>query len=138
MAITVYRTTDIIPIKLGEVTLHIRPLSADQRAEIQNMTELKSGVYEYAADKMAVAALRYSIRKIEGINFSDGPLEAGFDGELLNQECIDAIFQACTNASLVRAAAELMKRGMDFGSITGIELIEKPSNIPVKKKTKKR
>lgn len=140
MAIKVYRTTEQIPIKLGDVTLSIRPLSAGQRAEIQSMAELRGGEYHYKADKMTVAALRYSIRKVEGIEFSDGPLVADFDdNDMLTEDCIDAVFQACTNASLIRAAAVLMSRSMDLSHIDGIEVVQSDANhVPTKKKTKKR
>lgn len=86
----IFKRTDRIPVRINEVVVHIAPLSIDQKVEIQDAAikgRAKGDIKELT--RSVTLAMKYAIKKIEGIEDSDGkPYQLQFDGENLSDECL--------------------------------------------------
>jgi len=65
----IYKTTDEKRLKVGDVTFVIRPLSFSEKREAE--AKMSSGVAKDIMDA-TILMLRYTIKSVEGIQYSDG------------------------------------------------------------------
>jgi hypothetical protein len=65
----IYRTTDKIPLKIGELTVNVSPLSFEQKMTIQ--TEILKGGAQ-AAMRAAKMACQCAVKSIDGLEGTDG------------------------------------------------------------------
>lgn len=104
--ITIYRLTDQIPVRVGEVTFWISPLSLEHRGKLNSMSEKVSGSQIEVALDGATLALKYSLKDIEGVTDATGnpyKLEFGPDGALTD-DCLSEIIQLAGTPKLTRLA----------------------------------
>lgn len=81
----IYRTSDIIPINIDGLTIHVSPLTFEQKMNVQSEL-LKGGAA--AAMKAAALACRYAIKKINGIETLDGETySVAVENGVLTEEC---------------------------------------------------
>lgn len=132
----VYKTTDRIPVKIGEVTLWIAPLSAGQYAEVVSLTKLKGGQEIPNAGGMALLTLSYCIKSVDGLDakFLDGSeFELEFEGEKISDESLNCLIQILGSDKLCLLASQVATKGIGNYKIPGV-VIDLKSAIPVKKK----
>jgi hypothetical protein len=67
-----YRTTDRIPVTLGDVKIFISPLTHEQKSNLNNTTKIVGGKETIDGMKMAFLALKYAVKAVEGITDADG------------------------------------------------------------------
>lgn len=81
------KTTEKIPVKIGELVFKITPLSFEQKCEIQSMLATGGTTAVLKASKLA---MKYSIKEISGIQNQDGSeYNVTFDDLGLSDEVID-------------------------------------------------
>ena len=91
----IYRKTDRVKvqIKSGEdtITLHLAPLSQHEKSEIQALMMKSMATKDPASATEGIRkSLQYSLKKVEGIEDSNGePYNLEFNDGLIKQECID-------------------------------------------------
>jgi hypothetical protein len=91
----VYRITDRIPVRFGEITFWLAPLTHGQRQLVIEGTRLKGGSEHEDKIGAATRALRYSLKGLDGVQCADGtPYELSFDknGELTD-DCLSEVLQ---------------------------------------------
>lgn len=118
--LTVYRPTDRIPVRIGEATFWVSPVTYQRKMEIASKTKMAGGVE--VPDRLAVAELsvRASVKRVDGVALSDGsPLELHFDGDLLTDESFSMLMQLTGRELLVTACACLMN-GIEKHDIPGV------------------
>lgn len=134
----VYRTTDRVPVRFGEVSLLIAPLDAGQYANISGFTKLNAGVQEVDGQRMVNATLRYSIKGIEGVSakYPDGTeFELKFDeAGNLTEDSLSELWQVLDRNKLSEMAAKLFAGGLKNLQIEGVEVELPKTTLPSKKK----
>ena len=68
----VYRTTDRIPVQVGELELTFAPLSFAQKTEINSHVKLEAGKEQPDALKVALLYIKYGVKGLKGCELSDG------------------------------------------------------------------
>lgn len=87
----IYRSTDRIPVRLGDVVLYIAPLTHGQKIALNSATTIRSGKEIIDGIKMAFLAIKYAVKGQEGIVDSLGnkyELQFTANGEL-EDACVD-------------------------------------------------
>lgn len=105
----VYRTTDRIPVKMGEVTIWVSPFSYEQKVKLSQATKLVSGEEVMDAGKVALLSLKFSVKEVEGLVDTDGqPYELSFDADgTLTEECVGDLMQLDNSGSLAAICYKL-------------------------------
>ncbi len=90
----IYRTTDQIPVKIGEVTFWLSPLNHSQRQELLSLTVVKEGEERAKPMQLAVLTLSIALKKVDGVQDADGsPYELELDSNgRVTEESINDIF----------------------------------------------
>lgn len=93
--VKIYRMTDKIPVKLGEVTFWVSPLSYEHRSKITALTQRMSGKDHEVAKEAATLAIKYGLKELEGVEDSQGnPYELAFDSSGgLSDDCLSEVIQ---------------------------------------------
>lgn len=103
MGAVIYRPTDRIEIKFESFSVWVSPLNSEQRGAIQQLYQTISGVDKTNAGKVALETLRYTVKEISNVFFSDDEpfkLQFGPD-ELLTKECAEALMYMQSSESVV-------------------------------------
>jgi len=119
----IYKTSDRIPVQIGEVVIKLSPLTYDQKTEIQLL--ISAGGIDSLL-KAANTAIKYAVKGISGIQNSDGSdYELKFEGNMLDQESVDDLsnLEECEKLS-----------GICVSILNGIpkEFIDPSTNKPMK------
>lgn len=118
-----YRTTDRIPVRIGGVTLWVAPLSRHEKMQLMAFQTLESG--ERVIDQVALMAnaVRFSVRKVEGVQNPDGSpyeLEIGPDG-YMTEQALDDLLNLFATARLAEACVSLVNEIKDH-EIQGVQI----------------
>lgn len=106
----IFKTTDRIPVKMGEVTLWLSPMEFGQKVAIQGAVKMKSGAEITDGFKVALLTLKFCVKEIQGLFNSDGsPFECEFEegGNVLTDACANDLLQMDSAKSLIRACNSL-------------------------------
>lgn len=92
------KTTEKVPVKIGELTFKISPLSFEQKCDIQNLLAAGGSTSILKASKLAI---KYAVKDVEGLENHDGSkYEVKFDEIGLSDETIDDLANTEINDSL--------------------------------------
>lgn len=121
----IYRRTDRVSVKIGDVTVKLAPLSSHEKAEIQQAMILgraKGDIRE--ATRGMVLSLKYAIKGIEGVIDSDGnPYTLKFENDQLTDSCVDDLLNMELTERLALICAALVKGIPDqFTDNNGVKL----------------
>lgn len=133
----IYRTTDKVALKVGDVTLLVSPLSAYQKAIVMSQTKMRGGKEVPDAMQMALLTLRYSVKGIEGhdATYADGSVFAlTFNGDGLDDDSLTGLMQILDSAKLNQIAAQLLTTGIADLSVEGVEVEVTGNSVDIKKK----
>lgn len=120
----VYRMTDRIPVKIGELTFLLAPLNVAQKARLLASVQNVAGVQNEDAFSKASLAIRMSVKEVEGVKCADGSdwvTELGPDGELTD-DCLSEIMQVTQNADLVQVCLAFGLNRIEDPGLPGIEI----------------
>ena len=110
MSVTIYRSTDRVKIKVGELVFTLAPLSYAQKAEIKGLSsKIISG--EEVTNGMMVyyKSIQFSLKDIEGLIDVDGnKYELNFDERGISPECMDDLFNMEFNEKLMMCAYNMV------------------------------
>lgn len=102
----IYRLTDRIPVKVGELTFWLSPLSTEQKGKLSSFSSIVSGEKIEDALKAAAETIRMSVKQVDGLKDAQGnayEVELGPDG-LLTSECVSELTQLDGCDKIVRLA----------------------------------
>lgn len=131
----VYRLTDRIPAKIGEITFWLSPLSAFQKLELIELARVTGGESQIDAMQLAAKTIKYSLKAIDGLECFDGSkYELAFDDAgNLTDDCVGEILLLQFSPKLTEVAAQLIHREIDELKAEGVE-IDLSQTKSVKKK----
>lgn len=126
---TIYRTSDRIKVKIGEITVKLSPLSYMQKNEVQ--THLTSKNVDGLL-KGAACAVKYAVKDIQGVQDSDGrEYELEFEGDSLSEDCLNDLFNFHESQNLTTICMTLLdgipKQFMDLQTgkpIKGVSIVK--------------
>ena len=130
----IYKTTDRIPVKIGEVVIEISPLSASQYLRVIGLTKMKAGEEVSDPTAMALETIRYAVKSLQcNDTFADGSqlvLNVSGDGGL-DEESLNCLLQVVGINNLSQISAKLLSEGIKQWDIPGVE-VQLDSSTPKK------
>lgn len=119
----IYRTSDRIPVKIGELTFWLSPMSWGHRAEIVALARKQAGIDATDANKAGFLTLKYTIKEIEGLENSDGsPYVCEYEQSgCLTDDCVDDLYQLDILPQLVQVGGMFLN-GLPKGEIEGVHI----------------
>ncbi len=122
----IYRLTDRIKVKIDDITVTIRPLSKDEKAEIQQSVIKGRAKGDFVeATRGIVLALKYAVKGIDGlIDSDDKPYQLQFDEHKnLTDDCVSELLNMEVTGKLTMVCISLANKIPDeFVDENGIKL----------------
>jgi len=132
----VYRKSDRIKLKVGELEVHMSPLTFAEKSTVQ----------EYIMEnpmKGSLHALKCAVKDIQGLKLPDGSeYELAFENEILTDECVDdltniqnvdELFIACLD--LINGVPSEFRNPMTGEKLEGVEIIREKAEKSSEKKS---
>lgn len=137
----VYKTSDRIPVKIGDVVVKVSPLTYQQKIDISNCTKTVGGQEIFDATRSAFLAIKFCVKEVSGVVYADGSkFELEFEDGVLKDDTVDEIMNMEINANLIMVAMNLLNGvpekpvNPETGKpLKGVEFL----NVEVKTKVKK-
>lgn len=120
----IYRVTDRVPVKIGDVEFFLAPLSLKQKQEIISHFRVKAGEETFDREKYAFAAVKKSVKEVHGLNLLDGTAyQLSFDsnGELTD-ECVEDLLSIDPDGRLRAACDRFQFTGLKNGDLEGVTI----------------
>jgi hypothetical protein len=119
----VYKSTDRVPVKIGDLTFWISPLRADQKLEIMSLVEREGGMEVVDQMKQSFLAVRYSVKEVEGLKNHDGSeYKLSLDDSgVMTDECLDDLLQLEVRQKIVDTCLKLLP-GVQEIKIPGVKI----------------
>jgi hypothetical protein len=118
----IFRATDRIPVKIGEVTIFISPLTAEHKGEVISQTKMVGGDVVADTKRMIILTLKYAVKGVSGVTYYDDvPMELKFDEDgTVSDESIAELMQIDSD-KLVTFASHLIANRLNE-EIPGVEI----------------
>lgn len=105
---TILSMQDRIKLKLGKVSLTLKPLSVFEQSEISKHKEMKGGVESENVLLTSIAYTKYALKGIEGVKMHNGSdYELQFENDILTDDCVSEIFTLNLGAEFFHAVQYL-------------------------------
>lgn len=127
----IYRVTDRIKYKLGDLTIEVSPLSLENKSILHShMVKAQGGdVAELMAG--SVAAIKMCLKSVKGLENADGsPYELSFENNQLTDECVSELMNMQETNSLIALCSSFIG-GVPKDLPKGVTLVEEKN--PAKK-----
>lgn len=120
----IYRLEHRIPVKLGEVTFWLGPISHEQRTKIFSFVKPEGSPEKTDHVALSNTALRFSIKGIEGVEYPDGsPYQLSFDSDGgVSDECLSELMQLEAMPKIIALCSQFLTQGFGNGSVEGVEI----------------
>lgn len=141
MGIKVYRLSDRLKLKIGELTFEVAPMTYGQKLEVSQAMTHQGGEQLQDVGKATYLTIKYSVKNVTGIVYPDGSKwKPRFeeDGTLTN-ELVEELLSLHIKDDLIFACISLMS---DFGGkvknpttgeeLKGVEIVQE-EGLPKKK-----
>lgn len=133
MSVKIYRATDRITLKIGELVFKLAPLSYYQKMELAQLGQVKGGEVIRNHRDATIKAVQYSVKAVEGLETCDDrPYELDFDSngiltdtcvnELLNIEMSDKLIFSCFN--MLEGLPSKIKNPATGKVVKGVEIVK--------------
>ncbi len=105
----IFRTSDKIPVKIGDITLTISPMSLAQKTELQSVM-LSAKTDPMRAVKGAGLAIRFAVKGVTGVECMDGsPWTPTFgDDGILTEDSCDELLNLEESPKLIALCTQLV------------------------------
>lgn len=120
----VFRTTDRIPVKIGELTFWVSPLSFEQKNQVFNLISRDGGEELIKGLQSVQMVLRFSVKDVEGLENPDGtPFKVDLDSEgNLDADCVDVLLNLPDFGKLSQVLKTWMEQEIKDPKIEGVEV----------------
>lgn len=126
----IYRVTDKIEYKVGELTFKVSPLTVEDKIALTGFTfEAQKGNLKAMVD-LQMYALRCGLKEITGLEDADGnPYQLAFENNKLTEECVQDLMNIEQSAKMIGLICTLMN-GIPTVLPEGISLANVPKTKP--------
>lgn len=107
----IYRLSDRIPVKFGDIVIKFGILTKHQRTEINSATMIENGERVVDVNLATWLSLKYSIKGIEGVTYATGgefEVEFEDDKTCLSDACVEEILTLEIRDNLYLAATQMV------------------------------
>jgi len=128
-----FTTDDRIPVKIGDVTFWISPLTNDTRADISTAVSLSSGKKRLDVKKLYSLYIKYAVKRIDGVKLPRGgvyKVKKDKKGNL-TETCLKEVLNLSCAPMLAQAALSLFSEIKPL-DIEGV-VVDIEETIPEKK-----
>ena len=120
--ITIYRTSERIPLKIGELEFVISPLDFKQRKDVQAVVTNDEGSIVTDTIKAAELCIKYQIKEVKGlVNMDGSSYKLEFDNDVLTDNCVNDIMGLEIKEKLAQLFFKTMAQMKD-PEIKGVEI----------------
>jgi len=104
---TIYKTTDRVAIKIGDITVKIAPLSMIQKSNVQSvLIEAQKANDIQKANEALLLSLKYCVKEIKGLQDTGGnDYQLQFENNELTDSCISDLMNMEHGNELLQACA---------------------------------
>lgn len=121
--LVVYRLSDRIPVKIGEATFIMGPLSYSQKSEILGNIKMEAGTQTEDALAKAYLAIKYSVKGIKGVKtLKDEPFKLDFENGVLTDESTSNVMNINETTGKLMTYAFHFANGTMDPKIDGVEV----------------
>ncbi len=122
----IYRSTDRIQIKIGDIVCKFAPLTFEQKNEVQAMLVEGQKKFDLVLlNKGIMLAISYCLKSIDNIEDSNGePYKLEFDGNKLTDECVNELLNMEDSPALIKVCSTIVNGIPKKFDIEGVELLE--------------
>lgn len=133
MSIIIYKTTDLIPVKIGSAIFKVSPLNLDRKLQLQETYKKENGeIVQYAVEKMKLL-FKYSIKDILGVKLATGAdykVSLDEDGSL-SDECVEDLCNIGCGTELQSVLWGFVKQGFGDKPLNALgEIVEGVELLP--------
>lgn len=123
----IYRTTDRIEIKIGDITVKIAPLSLIQKNEVQSiMLEGQKNSDLQKLNAAILLAVSYCLKDIQGLEDIEGnSYQLQFENNKLTEQCVDDLMNMEETPNLLKVCSAFVAGVPKKFEIEGVEFVEK-------------
>jgi len=134
----IWRRSDRLKVKIGEVVLTLAPLNNHEKSEIASLMAKGTINQDFNALRSgSILSVKYSVKSISGVlDQDDKPYELKFEGEYLTEECLNDLFNLGITKQITQVCAALVKNVPDEftddkgNKLEGVEILKK--DVPEK------
>jgi hypothetical protein len=118
----IYRLTDRIPCKIGELTFWLSPLSHEQKVNLLECKKMEGGQEVVDNVRRARLAMKYGIKEVEGVSCADGtPYRPDMDTDgTLSWAAVDEISELGSLTEIIQASTLMLGKFWEV-KIEGVE-----------------
>lgn len=105
----IYKMSDRIPVKFGDVVVYFGILNKDQKAHINSCTEIIDGMREVNVTDATWYSVKYGVKSIKGVEYaSGGEFELQFEEDKmsLTDDCVNELLTMDIRDNLYVAALQ--------------------------------
>ena len=124
---TIYKTTDRVAIKIGDITVKIAPLSMIQKSNVQSvLIEAQKANDIQKANEALLLSLKYCVKEIKGLQDTGGnDYQLQFENNELTDSCISDLMNMEHGNELLQACAAFVAGiPKSFDNIPGVSFAE--------------
>lgn len=122
--VTIFRPTDRIPVKIGDVTYWLAPLTAGEKQELLAAFRTKGGEQTFDRETYARTAVKMALKKVDGVqNPDESPFSVSLDERgYLTDESLDDVLLLPEYDKLAASVDRLAFKAQDLLSLEGVEI----------------
>jgi len=99
----IYRTSDTISVKIGDITIKVSPLTYAQKEDVQ------AQFYDKKIVGAGRLAIKYAVKGIEGMFLYDGaPYSVEKESGVLTDSCVDDLMNMEHSVKLIQVCSALL------------------------------
>src|ERR1044072_2448134 len=133
--VRIYKRTDRIAVKIGDITVRLAPLSLDQKTQIQQalLAGSRDGDLKELTRGISLN-IKYAVKGVEGlVNSDDQPYQLQFENDELTDECVSDLMNMELGQKLTLVCAQFAKgvpksfKDEKGNPLDGVELVNTSS-----------
>lgn len=110
MAIKVFKTSDRIPVKIGDAVFYLAPMSQEQKLDLMTCMSKEGSSQIDNLTKTSFLVMKYTIKDVKGIEYADGsPYKLEMDDKGLTDACISELMNTEISINLILACQSFIK-----------------------------
>jgi hypothetical protein len=128
----IYRLTDTLEFKIGEITIKVSPLSQKQKADVNaEMIKLQSEDINIKVGYRGLyLCIKYALKGISGLETMDGKeYKLDFEDGVLTDQCVDELLNLDISPEIAAVCTQFMRKvsekitDAEGNELKGIEFI---------------
>ena len=128
----IYKASDRVEVKIGDITVKIAPLTLLQKNEVQRlMLDGQKASDILKLNDSILLAIRYCLKDIQGVKDSDeNDYQLEFDSNMLTENCVNDLMNMEESQNLIKVASTFIAGIPKSFDIEGVSIVSKGKKSP--------